>query len=107
MKERCAKNYKWAPPLVLLLILTHNVGYLWTKKRQQFLERAQPTERLLSLARSVDGPIFVKCFPPPLVPLHAEAALKLILNKPADTLVWDEEEAKSKRLGVGQTLVCP
>jgi hypothetical protein len=107
MKERCAKNYKWAPPVILLLILSHNVAYLWTKKRQQFLERAQPTERLLSLARSVDGPIFVKCFPPPLAPLHAEAALKLILNKPADTLVWDEEEAKSKRLGAGQTLVCP
>jgi hypothetical protein len=107
MKERCAKNYKWAPPIILLLILSHNVTYLWTKKRQQFLERAQPTERLISLARSVDGPIFVKCFPPPLAHLHAEAALKLILNKPADTLIWDEEEAKSKRLGVGQTLVCP
>jgi hypothetical protein len=107
MKERCTKNYKWAPPVILLLILSHNVAYLWTKKRQQFLERAQPTELLLSLARSVDGPIFVKCFPPPLAPLHAEAALKLILNKPADTLIWDEEEAKSKRLGVGQTLVCP
>jgi hypothetical protein len=107
MKERCAKDYKWAAPFILLLILSHNVTYLWTKKRQQFLERAQPTERLLSLARSVDGPIFVKCFPPPLAHLHAEAALKLILNKPADTLIWDEEEAKSKRLGVGQTLVCP
>ena len=107
MKERWAKNYKWAPPVILLLILSHNVAYLWTKKRQQFLERAQPTERLLSLARSVDGPIFVKCFPPPLAHLHAEAALKLILNKPADTLIWDEEEAKSKRLGLGQTLVCP
>jgi hypothetical protein len=107
MKERCSKNHTWAPPVILLLILSHNVAYLWTKKRQQFLERAQPTERLLSLARSVDGPIFVKCFPPPLAPLHAEAALKLILNKPADTLVWDEEEAKSKRLGVEQTLVCP
>jgi hypothetical protein len=107
MKERCAKNYKWAPPVILLLILSHNVAYLWTKKRQQFLERAQPTERLLSIARSVDGPIYVKCFPPPLAQLHAEAALKLILNKPADTLIWDEEEAKSKRLRVGQTLVCP
>jgi len=107
MKERCAKNYKWAPPVILLLILSHNVAYLWTKKRQQFLERAQPTERLLSLARSVDGPIYVKCFPPPLAPLHAEAALKLILNKPADTLIWDEEGAKSKRLGVEQTLDCP
>jgi hypothetical protein len=107
MKERYVKHYKWAPPVILLMILSHNVAYLWTKKRQQFLERAQPTERLLSLARSVDGPIFVKCFSPPLAPLHAEAALKLILNKPADTLIWSEEEAKTKRLGVGQTLACP
>src|SRR5262245_409187 len=62
MKERYAKNYKWAPPVILLLILSHNVGYLWTKKRQQFLERAQPTERLIALARSVNGPIFVNAF---------------------------------------------
>src|SRR5262252_5200060 len=88
MKERYAKNYKWAPPVILSLILSHNVGYLWTKKRHQFLERAQPTERLIALARSVDGPIFVKCFPPNLAQTHAEAALELILNKPADTLIW-------------------
>jgi len=96
MKERYAKNYKWAPPVILLLILSHNVGYLWTKKRQQFLERAQPTERLIALARSVNGPIFVKCFPHNLAPTHAEAALELILNKPADTLIWSEEEARKR-----------
>jgi hypothetical protein len=96
MKERYAKNYKWAPTVILLLILLSNIVYLWTKKRQQFLERAQPTERLLALARSVDGPIFVKCFPPPMAPLHAEAALKLILNKPADALIWSEEEARKR-----------
>src|SRR5215475_9233800 len=96
MKERYAKNYKWAPPVILLLILSHNVGYLWTKKRHQFLERAQPTERLIALARSVNGPIFVKCFPPNLAPTHAEAALELILNKPADTLIWSEEEARKR-----------
>jgi hypothetical protein len=96
MKERYAKNYKWAPPVILLLILSHNVGYLWTKKRHQFLERAQPTERLIALARSVDGPIFVKCFPPNLAQTHAEAALELILNKPADTLIWSEEEARKR-----------
>jgi len=96
MKERYAKNYKWAPPVILSLILSHNVGYLWTKKRHQFLERAQPTERLIALARSVNGPIFVKCFPPNLAPTHAEAALELILNKPADTLIWSEEEARKR-----------
>jgi hypothetical protein len=96
MKERYAKNYKWAPPVILLLILSHNVGYLWTKKRRQFLERAQPTERLIALARGVDGPIFVKCFPPNMAQIHAEAALELILNKPADTLIWSEEEARKR-----------
>src|SRR5262249_27509136 len=29
MKERYAKNYKWAPPVILLMILSHNVAYLW------------------------------------------------------------------------------
>jgi hypothetical protein len=96
MKERYAKNYKWAPMVILLLILSHNVAYLWTKKRQHHLERAEPTERLLSLARRVDGPIYVKCFPPNLAQSHAEAALELILNKPADTLIWSEEEARKR-----------
>jgi hypothetical protein len=96
MKERYAKNYKWAPTIILLVILSHNVAYLWTKKRQHFLERAQPTERLLSLARSVNGPIYVKCFPSNMGQLHAEAALELILNKPADTLIWSEEEARKR-----------
>jgi len=96
MKERYAKNYKWAPMIILLVILSHNVVYLWTKKRQQFLKRAEPTERLLSLARSVDGPIYVKCFPANMSSSHAEAALVLILNKPADTLIWNEEEARKR-----------
>jgi hypothetical protein len=96
MKERYAKNYKWAPAVILLLILTHNVVYLWTKKRQHHLERAEPTERLLSLARSVNGPIYVKCFPSNMARAHAEAALELILNKPADTLIWSEEEARKR-----------
>jgi hypothetical protein len=99
MKDRYAKNYKWGPPAILailLLILSHNVAYLWTKKRQQYLKRAEPTERLLSLARSVDGPIYVKCFPSNMAPAHAEAALELTLNKPADTLIWSEEEARKR-----------
>ena len=55
MKERYGKDYKKLVTAVLLIILLHNVIYMWTKKRQHFLGRAQPTEQLLSLARSVDG----------------------------------------------------
>jgi len=91
MKERYGKKYNRLVTAVLLVILLHNVIYLWTKKRQHFMERAQPTERLISLARNVDGPIYVKCFP--LAKIHAEAALELTLNKPASALIWNEEEA--------------
>src|SRR5262249_16390505 len=94
MRERFEKNYRWVAPAVLLIILVHNVGYLWTKKRQQFLERAQPTERLLSFARRIDGPIFVKCFP--LDPSYGEAALELVLKKPAGVLIWKEEDARTR-----------
>ncbi|HKQ77780.1 MAG TPA: hypothetical protein VJ810_29050 [Blastocatellia bacterium] len=94
MKERYWKNHKRIVTVVLLIILLHNVVYMWTKKREHFLGRAEPTEQLLSLARSVNGPIFVKCFP--LAQIHAEAALELILNKPASDLIWKEEEAAKR-----------
>ena len=57
------------------IMLVHNVAYLWTKKYSQFRVRAQPTEALLELARGVRGPIYVKCFPRPMV--IAEEALHL------------------------------
>ncbi len=49
--------------VVAAVVLVHNVGYLWTKKRSQFLERAAPTEQLIALARQTPGPIWVRCFP--------------------------------------------
>lgn len=49
----------------VLVVLLHNVGYIWTRKQQQFVERAQPTEVLISLAKRTEGPITVECFPFP------------------------------------------
>jgi hypothetical protein len=94
MRERYGQSYRWIVNTALLMIALHNIAYLWTKKRQQFLIRAQPTEQLLSFARRVDGQIFVKCFP--LDRLHVEAALELVLNKPPDALIWKEEEARKQ-----------
>lgn len=94
MKERYGKNHKWIVTSVLLAVLLHNVVYTWTKKREHFLGRAEPTEQLISVARNADGPIFVKCFP--LAPIHAEAALEIVLNKPAGALIWSEEEARKQ-----------
>jgi hypothetical protein len=59
----------------IALILAHNIGYLWLRKREQFLARAEPTEQLIALARTTPGPIWVRCFP--RVDFIAQEALHL------------------------------
>ena len=79
---------------VCALILAHNVIYLWTRKRSQFLERAAPTEQLLSVMRSTPGAIYVRCFPRPR--LVADSAAQLMLGAQAsDRLLWSENEARA------------
>jgi hypothetical protein len=76
---------------VVTLMLLHNVAYLWTKKRAQFLERAAPTEQLIALARRTPGSIWVRCFPQP--PLVAEEAVRLAAKRSPAGLVWNQAEA--------------
>ena len=71
-------------------MLIHNVGYLWVRKRGQFLERAAPTEQLIALARTAQGPIWMKCFP--RIPWIAEEAVHLGAGKPASILLWKQPE---------------
>jgi hypothetical protein len=52
-----------APALLVALLVAHQISYLWTRKHRQYLERAEPTERLIRFARSRSGPIHVECFP--------------------------------------------
>jgi hypothetical protein len=75
---------------VFAVVLLQNVGYLWTKKRSQFLERAAPTEQLIALARRMQGPIFVECFPRP--PLVADWAVRLTTGH---DLIWDAAKRSS------------
>jgi Dolichyl-phosphate-mannose-protein mannosyltransferase len=91
LRDLHGENKKLIVKTVLAIILIHNVTYLWTKKRQQFLLRAQPTEQLLSFAQNVNGRIFVKCFP--LHRIYGESALELILKKPGSTLIWMDDKA--------------
>jgi hypothetical protein len=79
---------------VLCLMLLHNVGYLWTKKRRQFEERAAPTSELLDLAARTPGPIWMQCFPLP--PIVAEGALRLSTDRPASDLVWSADAARAR-----------
>lgn len=77
------------------VMLIHNVAYLWTKKRHQFLERAAPTEDLIAFARSTKGPIYVKCFP--RNHLIAEAAVELMVEgRTKRDLIWNEPEARAR-----------
>lgn len=80
-------------PAVLAILLVHNAGYLWTRKRAQYLKRAAPTEQLIELSRKVKGPIYVKCFPRPRE--IAEEAVRLTTGKP-DQLIFDAAEALSR-----------
>ena len=90
--QRYWKSRRAIVVAICSLLLFANVGYLWTKKRSQFLARAEPTEELIALARSTGGPIYIKCFP--RVPLIAESAVELMAGRPAYDLVWDANEAR-------------
>jgi hypothetical protein len=79
---------RWALAAAAIAIAV-NVGILWTKKRQQFLERAAPTERLIALARQVKGPIYVRCFPDP--GMIADSAVRM--RAPGATLILDAARA--------------
>ncbi len=75
--------------LVAVIALLHNVGYLWYRKRAQFVERAQPTEQLIAAGRRMGGPIRIRCFP--LARITAEAALELDADLAPDQILWDGE----------------
>lgn len=78
-----------------LVALLHNVGYIWIRKRPQFIARAQPTEQLIRMARKTGGPIWVRCFP--LAPITAEAALRLGAGLSPDEIIWSQPEAEVRK----------
>jgi hypothetical protein len=92
--QRIASTHRKALPLVCAALLLHNIGYLWIKKRRQYLERAEPTEALIALARRTPGPIYVKCFPRPR-PI-AEEAVHLAADRPVNDVIWDAAEAQAR-----------
>ncbi|MBM3786609.1 MAG: hypothetical protein FJW30_19800 [Acidobacteria bacterium] len=49
--------------LLASAFLLYQVGYLWFYKHPQYVERAQPTVKLLQTVRDHNGPIFLECFP--------------------------------------------
>jgi hypothetical protein len=94
LRERFPRARRGLTAAVVAVMLLANIGTLWTKKRRQFLDRAQPTEQLIALARRSAGPIYVRCFPRDRV--IAEQAVVVGASRPATDLVWDEAEARAR-----------
>jgi hypothetical protein len=81
--------------VLALAALLHNVGYIWFRKRAQFIARAQPTEQLIRMARETGGPIWVQCFP--LAPITAEATLRLDAGIPTEDIIWSQSDAAIRK----------
>ena len=90
-----AGKFPRAAAVVAVVVLLSNAGYLWTRKRAQFLARAEPTEQLIKLARETDGPIWVRCFP--RVPYIAQEAVHLAAGRSPSTLLWSQDEAERRK----------
>jgi len=95
VSARLGPRWRPAPVLLALLMVGHNSGYLWWKKLPQYVERAAPTEELIRVARSVDGPVFVECFP--YAPEVAWRALEIAAGRDRSTTVFDPSRGRHLR----------
>ncbi|BDC49006.1 hypothetical protein F183_A13220 [Bryobacterales bacterium F-183] len=77
----------WANALVVI-ILAHNIGYLWYKKYPQYVRRAEPTEKLIEYSRERQAePIVVRCFP--FGEVIASDTLIVGAQRPRNMFRWD------------------
>jgi hypothetical protein len=96
--QQRAGTRRGAVAAVTAVVLLHNIGYLWTKKRHQFLERAAPTEQLIAFAKRTRGAIWVQCFP--RNHYIVEEAVHLGAGHDRSDVIWDEAEAKRRGAAV-------
>jgi hypothetical protein len=73
---------------VAVIIIAHNIGYLWYKKYPQYVRRAEPTEKLIRYSNeNRNEKIVIRCFP------YGEAAtadaLQVGAERPRSMYVWD------------------
>lgn len=73
--------------VVASAVVLHNCVYLWTKKRDQFLRRAEPVQALIEYSRHAEGLIHIRCFP--YGETVARHAVEIGVGKPASLVVWD------------------
>jgi hypothetical protein len=84
-RRRVRARARWLVPAAAAAVLLHNCGYIWVKKRAQYLERAAPTEALVEVARRAQGPVYIRCFP--YNAQAAQLAVQMRLEQPPP-LIW-------------------
>jgi hypothetical protein len=72
--------------VALAAMVLHNVGYIWIKKREQFLQRAEPTEQLVRVAREKGPPLVMGCFP--YTREVADSTVQVMLGWKPGSLLW-------------------
>lgn len=85
--ERWHARHRWAPYVLAAVLLVQNCVYLWTRKHQQYLVRAAPTEELIKFARKASGPVYLHCFP--YDPAVGQWAVEMRLGKQVLTRISD------------------
>jgi hypothetical protein len=85
----------WAVGVLTTILVAHQCLYIWIKKQGQFAVRAAPTERLLQLASSHHGPLYVECFP--YDSSLAKLAVKMYYGDQV-SLIFDATEAEASNL---------
>ena len=93
--ERWRPARPWLAPAVAVLVVFHNCAYLWTRKHEQYLERAAPTERLLAhlhAHRRNQGPVWVLNFP--YDKYVADSAVAVATDRPSDSVVISSRPPK-------------
>ncbi len=84
--NHAAKACAWRHfALVCVAIAFHNIGYISLVKRRQFINRAEPTEKFLAIARTTNEQIYIACFPRPKI--IAQAAAQLVLGRQSGQVV--------------------
>jgi len=61
--EKAARRHRSLAVAAAILIVLANTAYLWTRKHQQYVERARPTEEIRRKLAAGDGPVRVCGFP--------------------------------------------
>jgi glycosyltransferase involved in cell wall biosynthesis len=87
-------NKRWVIPLLAVVLIAHQAGYLWFYKHYQYALRAEPTEALVRVGRQVSDRIYVRCFPYTLV--VGEYALQQRLSGPSRPVIVTGPEAEQR-----------